>query len=139
MFIYLAYIADQDLGILGEEAIRKVIQERTGGKKVEVELERISQHTPILFRSRSNSPTSESQDSLNQVAAQIRRFPNVNCAIMVPSGGRQPIIAQYQRRAEQIQKYLAKETLMPVERLPIKSTKETGNSIMLEILTGGIP
>lgn len=137
MFLYLAYVADQDLGSLGEEAIRKVVQERTGCSQLEVELERISSRTPILFRSRSNSLTSESRESLKQVAAQLRRFPNAYCAILVPGRSQQEISARDRRRAEQIQKALAEESDIPADRLSIKSVNETGNTIVLEILVGG--
>jgi hypothetical protein len=139
MLVYLAYLADQDLGILGEEAIRKILQERTGSRQLELELERISQTTPILFRSRSDAPTSDGQESLNRIAAQIRRFPNISCAIGVPGTGQKAMIARHRRRAEQIQKLLIEETRIPMERISIKSTSEASNAITLQLLVGARP
>jgi hypothetical protein len=67
------------------------------------------------------------------------RFPNVSCAIMVPSKGQQEISARDRRRAEQIQKTLTVETRIPADRLSIKPGKDVGNAILLEILTGELP
>jgi uncharacterized hydrophobic protein (TIGR00271 family) len=139
MFVYLAYLADQDLGFLGEEAIRKILQERTGSRQLELELERISPSTPILVRSRSNVPTSEGQESLKRIAAQVRRFSNINCAIVVPSTSQQAMSARYRRQAEQIQKFLIEETRIPLERIPIKSASKAGNAIVLQLQAGAGP
>jgi uncharacterized hydrophobic protein (TIGR00271 family) len=139
MFVYLDYVADQDVGFLGVEAIRKVLQDRIGCKQLEVELERISQHTPIQYRSHSSSLTSESLESLKRVAAQLRRFSSVSCAIIVSSRDPQTISARDRSRAERIQKLLVEEARIPVDRLSIRSGKGAGGAIMLEILAGGLP
>jgi uncharacterized hydrophobic protein (TIGR00271 family) len=138
MFLYIAYVADQDLGALGEETFRKVIQERSAFKPLRVELERIPPRTPIQFGSRSDSPTSESRDSLHRIADQLRRFSNINCAILVSGNGQHVVSALNQRRAERVQKVLTEETRISSDRISIKPAKETENTIIVEILTEGL-
>jgi hypothetical protein len=139
MSLYLAYLADQDLGLLGEEAIRKMLQERTGSSQLKLELERVSLSTPLLFRSYSDAPTPEGQESMKRIAAQICSFPTISCVIAVPATGQQSISAQYRRRAERIKKFLVEENRIPMERISIKPADAAGNAIVLQLLAGANP
>jgi hypothetical protein len=139
LIIYAAYLADEDIGPLGEETIRKILQERSGSIQLALELERVSHLIPISFRARSDTPTAESRESLKKVAAQIRRFPRIRSSIVVPSDGRQDMSALNRRRAEQISEFLSKEAGIPADTISVATANETGGQFALQLLPGKGP
>jgi uncharacterized hydrophobic protein (TIGR00271 family) len=139
LIIYVAYLADEDIGPLGEETIRKILQERSGSIQLALELERVSHLIPIAFRARSDTPTAESRESLKKVAAQIRRFPRIRTSIAVPSDGRQDMSALNRRRAEQIREFISKEAGIPADAISVAAANETGSRFALQLLPGKGP
>ena len=124
---------------MGEEAIRKVLQERSGSIQLALELERVPRLILISFRARSNTPTAESQESLKKVSAQIRRFPRIRSSIVVPSDERQDMSAQNRRRAEQIRESISKEAGIPADAISVAAANETGSRFALQLLPGKGP
>jgi len=139
LIIYVAYLADEDIGPLGEETIRKILQERSGSIQLALELERVSHLIPISFRARSDTPTAESRESLKKVAAQIRRFPRIRSSIVVPGDGRQDMSALNRRRAKQISEFLSKEAGIPADAISVATANETGGQFELQLLPGKGP
>ena len=76
---------------------------------------------------------------MKRIAAQIRSFPTIRCAIVVPPTDRQAISALYRRRAERIKKFLVEENRIPIERISIKPANVAGNAIVLQLLAGANP
>jgi hypothetical protein len=132
----VAYLADEDIGPLGEETIRKILQERSGSIQLALELERVSHLIPISFRSRSDTPTAESQESLKRVAAQIRRFPRIRSSIVAPNDGGLDMSILNRQRAERISEFLSKEAGIAADATTVEKAKETGGQFALQLLPG---
>lgn len=79
----LIYLADEDLGALGQQAIGKNLGERLGGKLQDIRFQRIPVTWKISFQRNSDSLSPQSADEVQALIAALRRFPQLKCVMNI--------------------------------------------------------
>lgn len=104
--LHLVYLADEDLGELGQAAVQRNLQERTGSPVLQLSFERVPRNWSFSFQSNRASLTAPSLRQLQALAAVLRSYPAVrgNLSVAVRTERKQDPLAQ--KRFEEILKIL---------------------------------
>lgn len=107
--IELAYLAEQEIGALGEEAVRRAVRDRLGVGNVEVGFMRLEPRAEIAFAPAASALTPEARAQLDRIAAALRAYPQLGCAVVVPipAGGEPDPLGP--ARGEAVAEYLSRE------------------------------
>lgn len=132
--IHLAYLAEKELGELGEEAVRKALRERIVSSAVDARFERISPAVTLVFRSGSEALTVSARSTLEDLTAILRRFPRARCLIEVAVPHGNELNALGRRRAEQIRKYIVEEQKIEPARVEVGRTEGQRNTVHIKLL-----
>lgn len=128
----LVYLADEDLGELGQQVIRKNLSERTGAKLLDVSFERIPSSWTFYFRSGADSLSSKSEQDLDSLILQLRRFPKIKCVVSVPGAKTSARDTLRQRRFRGFVAVLA-ENQIPADRIAAGPEEIVGNSLLVRL------
>jgi uncharacterized hydrophobic protein (TIGR00271 family) len=131
--LQVVFLADQDLGPLGQEAVRKTLRERTGTPSLDVAFERVPPAWHLTFRPRSSALSAETRRSLDEVAAVLRRFPRTQCVLRVLARDGKTLDALAKARIHGLQEYLVANQQVPAERIQGKSFEGGRNDALVEI------
>ena len=134
LLVHLVYLADQDLGDLGRETIRKALRERLGTAAIEIALERLSSQQKLAFRPRRDDISRESRQRLDELAEILRRFPQARCAIVVSAPKRGEFDELGKRRSAKIQKYLVDRQSITIDRLPVEPSAGPRDTVLLRLV-----
>jgi len=115
--LHLAYLAEQDLGLLGQQAIVQVLRDRLGTQSLEAAFERFAADAEVAFRPASDTLTSAGQSALKGIAVTLRRFPSAKVTILAAAPKASPQEALETRRIAQIRKTLVEEEMIAADRL----------------------
>jgi hypothetical protein len=131
--LQVVFLADQDLGPLGQDAVRKTLRERTGTPSLEVAFERVPPALRLTFRSGSSALSAEDRRLLDEVAEVLRRFPRTLCVVRVSARDGKNADALAKRRIQKLQEYLVTNQQIPVERIQTRSLEGGRNDALVEI------
>jgi uncharacterized hydrophobic protein (TIGR00271 family) len=82
--IRIAYLADEEPGILGETSLRRHLQAALGEDSLRIEFERIDPEARIPFGRRSDTLGPEERAMLERVAETLHRYPLLNSVLVGP-------------------------------------------------------
>jgi uncharacterized hydrophobic protein (TIGR00271 family) len=124
LWTQLIYISEQELGALGEAAVRRAVRARLGTGSVEVQFERLAPAAELEFPPQSTALTAEARRRLDELAALLRRFPQLGCSVVVLAPQEQEPGPRGTARATAVTEYLVQTGRIPAER--ISRTTATG-------------
>jgi len=129
----LVYVADEDLGNLGQAMVQRNLRERTGSNTLELFFERIPRSWSFSFRPTAVSLSPASLRQLQELAAVLQRYPAVSCTLSVAEkrGKKKDILAQ--KRFENILKALA-ESKISDSRIQAKPGEGEANTALLTLV-----
>jgi len=136
--IHLAYLSEQELGELGEEAVRRGLRERAG-VAVEVVFERVTPLVTVPFAARTASLGAAARERLDTLAVALRRFPHTSAAVQIPSADDGQPGALPQQRAAEARRYLVEERRIAAERVRQQSVAEKSAEIIVRLIPPAQP
>ena len=83
MQAHLVYLADEDLGTLGQQAMRRNLSARTGTKMMEVSFERLALTWSVPFQPNSAALSAKATQDVNTLATALRRFPDLKALVSI--------------------------------------------------------
>lgn len=138
--VELAYLAEQELGRIGEESMRRVLRDRTGAANLQVTFARVAPEQRLAFRSGSDVLTPDERATLSEVAATLLGYRQARLAIqmLVRQSAEETAAASELdvRRAEAVRQYLITEQAIPAERIETQTVPaaDAPNVLILRIL-----
>ena len=135
MFLHLAYLSEEELGPLGEAAVRKALGEGIGSTSMQARFERVHPQESVQFRGGSFVLSKQNKSDLDSVAATLARFSRARCVIMVPVSKSKSGAALGERRAEQVRKYLSEDRKIVETRIQQHTYEGANDVVLLKILT----
>jgi len=135
--LHVVYLADEDLGGLGQTLVQRNLRERTGSNTLEVTYERVPRSWNISFRPNAASLSPASARLLQELAAVLRKYPSVVCALSLPEkqGGKKDALAQ--KRIEEVMKTLA-ESKIANTRILSNPEKAAANTVSITLQAQGL-
>lgn len=120
--VELVYLAEQEIGALGEEAVRRAVRDRLGSGNVELAFTRLEPRAEIAFAPGNTALTQEARGRLDRIAAALRAYPQLGCSVVVtvPAGSEPDPLGP--ARATAVAEYLARDGQVAAERI----TRTTG-------------
>lgn len=138
LLVHLVYLAEQDLGELGEGAVRKALRERIGSAAVGVTFERVPPALRLAFPARSANLSTRNRRQLDEVATVLQRFSRVECTLGI-GAQKEEIDPLGKQRASRIQEYLAGQKKIAPERLVPKPVEGARDVVVLELVPPAQP
>lgn len=132
--VELVYLAEQEIGALGEEAVRRAVRDRLGSGTVEVAFARIAPQAEIAFAPGSSALTPEARTRLDRVAAALRAYPQLGCAVVVtvpPDGELDPLGPV---RAKAVADYLARDAQAAAGRISRTTAAGERNRVIVRLV-----
>lgn len=130
----LAYLAEEELGTLGEEAVRLAVRERIGTQNVRVEFERVIPSREVEFPPGSAEVSGKLQQQLDALAETLRRFPGTRCAILIAQAEDAQPSSLALRRAEAVRTYLAEQRKIEPGRIQVSHAEVPSGKVRVQIL-----
>jgi hypothetical protein len=131
LLLHLAYMAEEGLGSLGEEALRQALCERIGSPAVEVAFERVPPAGKLVFAAGSDRLSSRNRRQLDELGEILQRFAHVQCTLGISTHKKTEIDNVGKRRAERIQKYLAEQKEIAAQRLLVETVEGPRDVVVL--------
>ncbi len=131
--IQIAFIADQELGSLGEEAIRKGLRERMGLPSLDVTFERVPATWTLHFASGSSVLTRQLMDRLDEFAVVLKKFPKTAGTITRTPGTSRRREALSELRGQKVQDYLVQTAQVSAERLQTSQEGAATDDVILSL------
>ncbi|HVA93995.1 MAG TPA: TIGR00341 family protein [Candidatus Dormibacteraeota bacterium] len=115
--VEITFIAQQDIGPFGEEAIRKGLRDRMGLPSLGVTFMRVPASWTLHFAARKSALTPQHMAALDELAAVLKKFPKAGCDIVLAAGlsGREADISKL--RAQNVQEYLVQTGQIPAAQI----------------------
>jgi uncharacterized hydrophobic protein (TIGR00271 family) len=137
LIVHVVYLSEQNLGHLGEEAVRLAIRERLQATAPRVTFERIPPKMQIVFAGGSDVLPRTSRGDLETVGGVLRRFAFARLRISAPrtAGGRASALGE--RRLQRLRAYFTDEAKVDANRLETVTVDGPANSLLLTILPAG--
>lgn len=133
MQAHLVYLADEDLGTLGQQAMRRNLSERTGTKLLEVSFERVALTWNVSFQPNSASLSAKAAQDVNALATALRRFPDLKCVANISGLHSAEPDAMDQKRFQALVKALG-DNEVSAERIAPGPEDAPANTATLKIL-----
>jgi len=130
----IAYLADEDLGELGSEAVRKALRDRLGTMTLETQFERVPAKFQLAFRIDRDALSEEARLTLDQLASALAEFPRARCNVVLPSPEGTEPSEMSRKRGEVVRKYLTEEKKTALERISVTQGPGEPNAITIRIL-----
>jgi len=133
LLIRIQYLADDDIGEIGKEAVRRMIRDRLG-EIVNLEFERVIPAVRISFSRGSDRLGVNDRRELDRIASVLLRFPAVRCSIVSPGGAPAAGNSLESRRTKAVQVYLVSKGKIPADRIQSASTEAAGAPWSVRVL-----
>ncbi len=132
--VRIAYLAEEELGALGEEAVRRSVRERVGASTVTMQFERIAPAQQLVFARGSATLSESALQALDALARILRRFPRARCAIIAARADASQEDNLAQRRAEAVRTYLLEQAKISTDRVEVRHAEVPASQVRLQIL-----
>jgi uncharacterized hydrophobic protein (TIGR00271 family) len=134
LHLRIVYLSEQELGELGEEAVRRAVRDRLSTPGVELSFERLSPQARLTFSGRGEGLPADAKEQLDAVAVALARFPALKCSVAVQAPeGAEPSSLQ-KSRAENVRKYLVEEKKVAADRISLENTAGDAGSLGVRLV-----
>jgi hypothetical protein len=134
LVVHVVYLSEQNLGHLGEEAVRQAIRERLQATAARVTFERIPPRMQIVFAGGSDVLPRTARGDLETVGGVLRRFASARLRISAPRTAEGRASALGERRLQRLRAYFTDEAKVDAHRLETVTVDGPANSLLLTIL-----
>ncbi|MGH9713110.1 MAG: hypothetical protein ACRD5M_07410 [Candidatus Acidiferrales bacterium] len=134
--IDLTFLSDQDLGPLGEAAIRKGLGDSLAAPSLEVRFNRVPASWTVHYRAGSSALSQAETELVDKVAAVLTKFPKTECTITLAaetSGNSKSLSAL---RLQKLQEYLVQKAHISAGQLYRKQDGKAANGVTLSLRPG---
>jgi len=131
--LQLTYLAEQELGPLGEQAVARSLRERLGSDRITLRLERIAPTWDIALPSRSRTLAPAARQPLNALSEILQRFPRLRCVVLAASDaadgrdGSPP-------GAELVHRYLVEQGKIAAERIELRPGSLPADRVRVQLV-----
>ncbi len=116
----LTYLAEQELGLLGEQAVTRSLRERVGSDRITLRLERIAPTWEMALPRSSRTLAAAARQPLNALIEVLQRFPRIRCVVLFASGAADGRDRSPPRGAELVRRYLVEQGKIAAERIELR-------------------
>lgn len=130
---HLVFLADIELGELGQESVLRNLRERSGATSIDIDFDRIPLSWKFSFLPRSTSLSPQSRLQMRELVLALKRFPNIKCAFGLSgadSGGKD-LLAE--KRKTLFLKALADEQIS-ANRVQSGTEEAKANTLLVKLL-----
>jgi uncharacterized hydrophobic protein (TIGR00271 family) len=130
----IVYLSEQELGELGEEAVRRAVRDRLSAPSVELSFERLAPEAKLKFPPRGDALSADTKEQLDQTAAALSRFPALKCGLLLQTQEGAEPSPQQKARAENARKYLLEEKKVAADRVSLQNAAGETGGIVLKLV-----